>query len=299
MRRPCVRFRAAPSSDHGGFALLTTLLLLALLIAVVGQLAATTAMSAAAAKRRHASLAHELAVDSVLAVLPDRLTAESPLVAQLDIAGRASMQLDLDGVVAVCTITDDATKLDPNRWPRPDQGVVLARKLRALGDRRGLPGRVEIKPVSVDSPDKPGRPYHGFDQLVADADPMSLMPWGAQEGESPTWSDVVTLWGDGRIALRRADPEILDIVLEDIRPGLGRALLADRPRRRDVDFVQTALIRVDAELRQRVAERITFDARRYALAITTIVGGDRRHWYVVAGVEKGRLTVLQRSQVTW
>ncbi len=95
------------------------------------------------------------------------------------------------------------------------------------------------------------------------------------------------------------DEAVLEAVLEDIRPGLAKKMLAARPADRSVNFLPTALTSVDAEIRQRVASRLTFDAHHYALRIDTTIDADRRRWYVVAQIHKGRVNVLHRAPITW
>ena len=71
-----------------------------------------------------------------------------------------------------------------------------------------------------------------------------------------------------------------------------------RPTDRSVNFLPTALTSVDAEIRQRVASRLTFDAHHYALRIDTTIDADRRRWYVVAQIHNGRVNVLHRAPIT-
>ena len=59
------------------------------------------------------------------------------------------------------------------------------------------------------------------------------------------------------------------------------------------------LLAVDAEIRGRVAARLTFDAERYAVEIKTSIHADRRRWYVVAHIHAGEIDVWHRSRLTW
>lgn len=296
-----------PTHRRGGFALLMSMLLITLLLAVTAELVSVTSVEAISSARRNRTCAHELAVDSALLVLAEQLSAEntqgSPLIRQLDQAGVACMSFPIGPVAVRCTLRDDAAKLSPLPFQRPDQQQKLTRKLTTLAGRRALPPvKVALKPVVRDSSSPAGPVYHWYDQVLSDVQPGAVFRWneGADiKGQMPVWSDVLTFWGDGRIDLRRVDADVLEATLEDIRPGLGRLMLAARPADRSLSFLQSALARVHAEIRQQVAARVTYNTRRYAIRMDTAVDADLRRWYVVATIAGGELSVLHRSQVTW
>lgn len=298
-----INYRAAWRKPS--FALLTTLLLLTLLIATTAELAFVTAVESLGVSRRSNRLSHTLAVDGALLLLAERLTdgptAHSDLIAALDRAGAAEAAFSVGSVAVRCTIRDDADKLNPILWQRDDQQSTLVRKLQSVQSGLGLPrARFQLRPMLAESADHPGPRYHWFDQLLFAESAEGFFRWDEENSErSAVWSDVLTFWGDGRVALRRASPAVLEAALEDLRPGLGRILLAARGKEPGVDFMPAALTRVDAELRPQVAARVTFDAQRYALRLDTTLGGDRRRWYVVAEVRDHALNVLHRSRVTW
>ena len=298
------RGRGDSVDTEPAFALVTALLLIVLLVSVGAELALVTSTEAVAAGRRHHTLAHQLAVDSALLVLAERLDPANPasvdVIQSLDRFGEARQALQFGEVQVTCTLRDDATKFNPSFFQRPDEAFSLTRKLEMLGTQLRLPpARVELKPLLVEPSDTPGLRYMWYDQLLGDVTPGALFNLADAPAQRSAWSDTVTFWGDGRIDLRRADAQILEVALEDIRPGLGGKLLATRPADPTLNFMRTALISVDAEIRQRVAARLTFDAKRYALRIDTAVAADRRRWYVVACMDGGECEVLHRSQLRW
>ncbi len=282
---------------------MATMLLIALLIAVGAELTLLTATQAVSLTRHHRTPAHELALDSALLVLAEKLRAspEAPtaMIDQLDRTGRADTTFQVGEVTVVCTVRDDAARFNPRPLQRPDQQHKLERALTMLGPRRALPTvKVSLRPVVTKSSASSEAVYHWFDQLLTDVEPGALFRWDEQIDRS-VWSDVITFWGDGRIDLRRVDEAVLEAALSDIRPGLARILLAARGADRSIDVRAKAMIGVPGEIRNRVAERITFDARRYALRIDTVVHADRRRWYVVANIIDGEIQVHHRSQLTW
>ncbi|MCC7291866.1 MAG: hypothetical protein IT449_07385 [Phycisphaerales bacterium] len=273
-----------------GVALLMTLLVVVLLIAVVSRLTTATATQALIESRRRQTLQHELALDSLLLVMREWFNPEAveSVVRELDRQAFADRELDLGSVGLRVRICDDAAKLNPNVF---SEVHALKRKLTLLAARLGLDPSV-IDPVPL----KTGRqPYRTFGQVLSGKTPVFTPPDAVT---SLAWSDVLTLWGDGRIAVRRVDDMVLDVVLDDLKPGLGRELLKHRPADRRKDFLEAALAEVDSDLRDKVRQRVVFDAQRYALDIETAIGGDQRRWYLV--VHGGDdLTVLHRRAQTW
>jgi type II secretory pathway component PulK len=289
-----------------GFALVATLLLLTLLIAVAVQLATVASVESVSSARRHRTLIHELAVDSAVVLLSERLSTANDesqrWVRDLDQFGFTLTNFAVGPATVQCVLRDDAAKFNPILFQRADQQNVLTRKLALLAERKALPvARVALQPLIVD-PSQGGARYRWYDQLLAGVEPGTFFRWPenpTEHNSSPVWSDGVTFWGDGRVDLRRADENVLEAALEDIRPGLAKVLLSARPTDRSVNFLQTALVGVPAEIRTAVANRITFDARRYAVRMETAVEADRRQWYVVLQVDADSCNVLHRSQLTW
>lgn len=297
----------AISVNRRGFALVTTLLLITLLIAVSAQLATQSCVESASAARRHRTLLHELALDSAVLRIGERLAVPDPealgWIRALDQAGSASIDWKAGDVGVCCTLGDDAAKFNPVLFQRPDQASLLTRKLNLLAERKSLNGAsVSLRPL-LGAPNS-GRGenlYRWFDQLLTEVEPDALFRWSkmGSDASTPVWSDLVTCWGDGRVDLQRVDVDVLEAVLEDIRPGLARTMLKARPSDRSVNFLQTAMIDVPAEVRPTVMNRIGFDVRRYSLRVQTAVEADRREWYVVLQMDGRTSRVLHRSQLTW
>lgn len=302
-----VAHRCGTHRRDSAFALLATVLLITFLTAIVAQLVTVTATESVIVAHRARTIEHDLAVDSAVLLLADILTEteghRSSLIEQLDRTGRASIAFDIGSVQVRCVLRDDAARFNPLLFQRPDQQMRLERKLGTLASRRSLPhATVNLKPVRTGEQLESGPLYLWYDQILSKVEPGSLFHWheGTEtDASDPVWSDAVTFWGEGRIDLRRVDAEVLEVALDDIRPGLARILLATRPADPSVNFTQSAMVGIDAEIRGRVAGRITHDARRYAINIETSIGGDRRRWYVVARISNDDATVYHRSRLTW
>ncbi len=289
---------------RSSFALVSTLLLLTMLIAISTQLTTTVSIEAVVAGRRANDVAHELAVEGSLLVLADRLgeTKNNQLIAELDRTGRAQFEYSAGSILVKCVIRDDGVKFNPLRFSAPSDRSRLERKLELLATRAHLPDvKVELQPIlSETKADKSTSLYRWFDQLFGEVEPGELFRINEDEfSQSAAWSDAVTFWGDGRVDLRRASPDVLEAALEDIRPGLAKSIIAKRKQPPAINVLEQALVDVDAEIRQEVASRLTYDARRYAVSVETRVGADRRRWYVVVTINDKQTVLHHRSQILW
>ena len=274
-----------------------TMLLLTLLIAIVAQLTTATSVEAAILHRRAQRLAHELAVDSALILIADRLQESPQLEQALDRQGSAEMSFTVGSISVAAFIQDDGSKLSLLPWSLESDGAKLTHKLAMLGGSFSLSTpRIELRPLEVGTTRL--QRYRWFDQLFTDAQPGQFIRLDDHR-ENKVWSDAVTFWGDGRIDLRRVSAQVLEVALEDIQPGLASRILAARPKGLADNALDVALTPVHAELRQQVASRLAYNLHRYSLELTTSAHADRKRWYIVATIQKGRCDVLHRSQVTW
>jgi hypothetical protein len=209
-------------------------------------------------------------------------------------------------------IQDDAAKFDPAAFPEKDQQDLLGRKLRRLMQAERLPSvAFDFRPMAspVRRPAPAIRPsaqpkvYLWFDQLFTPAGPHEVFRWSEEALEpssrDPVWSDRVTLWGDGRVDVRRAPQAVLEAMLDDLNVGLAADIVAARSASRNPDVVQQALAGLGQSVRAQASGRIAYGLNRYALTIHTSIGRDRRRWYVVATCSQARAAVHHRSPITW
>lgn len=288
------------ASHRRSIALLMTLMLVAFL-ATLGAGLATTASVESIRSARHANdLQHELAVDSAL-----RWFAKAEDKIKTDSTKSSSRNRWFDLVVGDCTVhcrvAYDAAKLDVTAYAGKGQTVMLERKLRDLGRRMDLPDvKVDARPIHK-SWRKRERlaSYVWFDQLFVDPEVgayfNTIYP-EASESEPVSWSDVVTLWGDGRVDVRYAPDDVLRVVLSDVDRSAAEQIIAARaegdenPMPRDLD----------GSIDKQVRDRLTTNSNRYALTLETAIDADRRSWYVVAEVGGTRIRKIHyRGQVRW
>lgn len=280
-----------------GYALLWALLLVVLLASTTTQLVTSSAVEAVRASRQANTLAHELAVDSLLALLAVRISQDDRISRDLDRWGFSTVELNLSACHVSCRVTDDGAKLDVSAFADGPHHRDLQRKLVSLARRFGLEtAGIALRPVTDEvDPDK--RRYLWFDQLFADDARHELFrPDGQQE--QVVWSDLITCFGSGLVDIRRARTGVLAVLFDDLDRALPRRIAALR-RKPGPDVIQRILQQVDPDRRDAARARIGWDLHRYALEIDTVIRGDRRRWYVVATLNNDTAEVHYRGQIRW
>ncbi|MBN1510669.1 MAG: hypothetical protein JXB13_01520 [Phycisphaerae bacterium] len=287
---------------RSGVALVMTLLLVVLAAAVSARLVATAGIEAVRTHRSVNTLQHGLAVDSAIRVAAVHLDRRSPERGPDGLLEADPVTFTLGECVVWCRIADDGGKFNVAAFATPEQDRTLASNLRRLQRSLSLPAaRVDLRPSEA-GPDEPAVPrYVWFDQVLADRSPDGVFRDPADASEDTlAWSDVVTFFGDGRVDVRRARPEVLRAVLADVGPQAADAILAARHHATESATLAELLQKVGPEDRERVQSRIALDLQRYALTIETRIGSDCRRWYVVATLAHGRVQhVNYRGQIVW
>lgn len=293
---------SAFSPSRRGVVLLLTLLLLAILAAAAAELALLSSIDATTSFREGNDLQHRLAVDSVLEWMAAESAEDDRLNRELDRTGSVQRSWQLGDCHILCRIADDGAKLDVRALP---DERTLSRRLRACMTQVDLP-RCRIRPRPAEDASGNEADYLWFDQLFDELPAAALfgagtVTAGPPGAEGPVWSDVVTVFGQGRIDLRRTPAEVLEIALGDIDRGLGRKLCAARDRLSGSESspLAAALATLDGSVRQQAAARLAYDLHRYALTIETAIGADRRRWFVVATIVEGKHSVHYRGAIRW
>ncbi|HNO77030.1 MAG TPA: hypothetical protein PKN33_03135 [Phycisphaerae bacterium] len=295
-----------------GLALIVTLLLIVMLIAAASRMATTAASTSIRNRSRANTLQHELAVDSILRVAADQLQNKGTALSDLRRNGFVLLEDRFGECLVRCRIGSDAGKLNANAFGRDEDRPTLRRKLIRLGQRLDLPDvRVQLRPVRKrDIENATGQrinlpAYITYDQLFGrrTVDGVFRLDqsdrWGEQVNK-PAWSDVVTLYGDGRVDLRYVKAEVLRGLLDDIAPGAFRQLIDCREQHGANPNLSKALAKCPADKRDAIRKRLGLDIARYAFTIETAIDNDRRRWYVVAGAQDGKIAgVLYRGRITW
>lgn len=260
-------------SRRSGMVLVLVLLSLALAAAFILPLVLASSTQAVLVWHRSDRLRHDLAVDSVIAAIPDLVT-QAGVRRDLDRSNRVVIDNVIGPVRVQAVLQDDSVKL-----PIPMLGRLLRREalpaaLRELAMTLPLP-MLRVRAV----PSPPGSLWTGcLEDLFVDPTDDAL--YGSLN-EDTTWCQYVTPVGE-TLSLPRAAEEVVEAALLDLERGLGRRLA-----RLQRQYPQRSLAElcVDLELsepqRREVMQRFGGGQSRYSLLIHTSIGNDRRAKYVI------------------
>lgn len=292
------------SGSRRAMALILTVLVITILLVTAAQLATLSSTRALVVERRTNSLQHQLAVDSTIELVANLLARDKVLPQKLDRDKQVEVPLQLGQCKICVTVQDDGAKFNVLPFTDERSAPLLRRKLQDLERQMRLPkAEIDPRPVLISkatgqAPD--GRQllpasYLTFDQLFKGIPAPAVFRWDPPEHHSPkapVWSDYVSLFGDGRLDLKRADPRLAELAVRDLQAGWS-------PSNSKATTLDETVGGLDATVRPAVAARLGYGLDRYALTIQTAVGTDVRRWYVVATMKQGAAKVLHRQQITW
>lgn len=258
--------------------LLLVLYSLALAVALtlpLATLGATAAMSSAFASN---SLRHRLAAESLVALMPELLAGHDDLVLGLDRANRAEIAITVGSVEVQAVIQDDSAKL-PLAALRDSRAAHAVRTaMSILGTQLVLPDLIlRDDPASI----------FCLDDLFVEPSDSGLFGNGKH---TRCWSNFVTPLGEG-VNVFRADSRVLEALLYDIRPGLGRRIELARTKGQPLTAILSDLELSQSQLAI-AQQRLISDARRYSVLIRTSLGSDVRRRYVICTVDSPPAIVL-------
>lgn len=286
-RSPRPRRGSAKCCRTGGFALLATLLALVVLATLASQLAMVTATEGMIAEVQARNLAHALAVDSAVQLTALKLRQDDPRFQRdLERDRFAVIEFTVGPTAVHVILQNDQAKWDVSGYRKPEQMPGLFEKLRLLARKKSLPAPKEFpRPILYEDQPDGGRSFACLEQLLP-AVPAAAI-YHLQTGAiprnlldvAPGWSDYLTVFGNGSTDATRMDPELLEIVLGEARPGQGSSSQVSEST---------------------PAPRFAGSTGRHALTIRTRIGSDVRDWYVVAAFDGQRSPEIGfRGAVTW
>jgi type II secretory pathway component PulK len=315
--------RAHPQS---GFALVMSLVLVMLagvLLSRVAWRSASTALDAAEAaeelKVRWAVIGLRAAVlprvESILdqaerGEQPDDAESTSearylnPPVAELRIVCR------LSGIEHELVLTDEQAKLNVNvllkERGRADTQLFVDRWLNQQDRAGGALPRIRLRPLPVDDNQDAALALSigSFGQIAREIGPEQ---WVGSD-ESPGLSRALTLWGDGKLNLRRASASAIEA---RCKPTLGlstvRALLTARksdPYRKLSDLLEN-LSKVNQDEKSKIARLLTDESSCHGLWIVTRAATRRGHMLCIgvgdgpASGSPGGTSMHERYDYVW
>ncbi|MFP4145634.1 MAG: hypothetical protein ACLFV3_10870 [Phycisphaeraceae bacterium] len=269
-----------------GFVLLMTLVLLALVAVVLVDVSRRSVRRAVESAQAVEDLQFRWAAASVrTAVLPraslilEEIAAASPLDAS---PGSARLEIDMSGEPVAIYLSDEQGKANLNDVYRRSGPDAARRAARELHGRPRAELRIELAPdPRADQPREPAK----READTAEAEPSKeelppppLQPFGSWAQVYPA-ADVellldqpakaMTLWGDGRINLRTADPLALRVALGPIMGADNVRRLVDArealPNQAPPSWL--AACQVDDDVRGRVQEQTVRESTCFGVAV--------------------------------
>lgn len=260
------------------FALLLTLVLLALAGTVLATVTRRIYAEVEQAHHAQAELQRRWA-SATLAPLVDRadevLTADGAASAPglIGVRRPASREIKttLGGLAVSLTFADEQAKLPVHHLVAEHGPDETTRRLRGL-----LPGelatRVWLRPIDTFTARLNGLPlppqtpaFHAFSQVMTAA---VNTPDRLDGEDARLLAGSVTLWGGGKLNLRRVDPQTLQAALSpdlDLAQARQLTMLATDPASLDETLRRLAL---SDRVRQRVRSRLTTQSEVHSLWIT-------------------------------
>jgi hypothetical protein len=259
--------------------LLLVLVSLALTAALVAPLALFSGTAELESGRAAATLRHRLAVDSLVALLPQILAGEPRLGRELDAGNGAPLALSVGDVQVTALLQDDTAKLPLPALAERGGRPAISRALGTLQACLLLPP-LETEPAGETSH---ASAWTGcLEDLFAAPTDRALY---GRVGGAAAWTRYITPLGR-EIQAYRADAAVLEAALADLQPGLGDKLARARSAQAKPD-IQALLASLDLPeaLRRAAAQRLTIQTTRYSLLVRTELPGDIRQHYLICSAD--------------
>ena len=261
--------------------LVIVLVCLALASALVSPVVVLSGLDALESVRRANGQQHELAVDSVILLLPSVLAENPQLALDLDRENAATLTLQVGEVIVVALIQDDTAKLPVSLVSEADDVQRTREALAAL--QAGLP-LANLAPgarlrESARVGQQSGLRWTGCLDDLFDA-PVDAALYGRPDSPA-TWARYITPIGRS-VNLQRACAVVLEGTLADLRPGLGLRLAELRARfPKATPDELLAMEELPDSVRREATRRVTADARRLSLLVRTRIDNDVRQRYLI------------------
>lgn len=217
-------------------------------------------------------------------------------------------RFELAGIDYELVLTDEQAKLNVNallaRADRAETQAVVSSLLAGISVQPGPPPTVRLRTLAGREQALEQRGLRlkagGYGQVFEDASPQRLLGDGRGSG----LASRITLWGDGRVNLRRAPAVVVRQACRGkLAPGIVRALLEARRADpyRDLDAMLSesdVLAEIDRETRAEIADHVT--TRSTCHGMWLIARGEQRSWHTLAvGVRGAEPDSMQRREFIW
>ncbi len=296
---------------RSGFVLLMTLVLVLLAGVSLAGVARRSALGAVETRTGVEALQRRWAITSLHATLAGRAEAlldEAEQRAHRSVAherrpiASGRVVFELAGHAYELVVTDEQSKLNVNQLVA-SEGRAAAQEAvgRLVGAGRAPDSKVKVSlrqrsssvAGSVDGSTLPA--VVGYGQLFEAVPPDALIGDGAGSGLAAG----VTLWGDGRVNVRRASDEVIRrACTKPLGPVVVAKLIAARNEnpKRDLADLLKGISGLDRALRVKIDRHVTDRSRCHGLWV--IARDGQRAWHSLLIVE-GEPNDLQEHRYTW
>lgn len=277
-----------PRPNARGFVLLMTLLLLALAAVVLLGITRRSLEHATLANLAQQNFQRDWGRRSIegatlhrAAAILDHVAKTEPEVA---IIPRLTGEIHLGNWQFAYALSDEQAKLNLNVWLLDQRSALVNHLVAAAVNEADIETTVRVRPQKPSRAEEDhviaGRPIGSFAQVLSPASAHAVLGLPQRGGIQwrPGVADKLTLWGDGRLALRRANSATVRAVLApSINDQLIQNLLDAREQNPDAPF-ETVLARIQLTDGQRelFETRLTLNSRVFSLAIHATTGSRQR-----------------------
>lgn len=253
--------------------LVVVLVSLALCAALIAPLALQTGVRAAIVADDVNGLRHDLAVDSVVAVLPQMLESNRDWQRELDRSNQVRFTVPIGEVEVAVLLQDDTAKLPLASYFEEQRLNDLQLAMNAVVANSALP-RLRLRTLDA----KVFRWARCVEDLFDNPTDADL--YGRLDQRTGWMSSISPI---GRAAhIVRSSDVVIETIGNEIRPDLGRKLLTLRKSTGPdlLDRINTELELTDVQ-RRSLFQRITLQTERYSLLVRTTLEEDSRQHFLI------------------
>jgi hypothetical protein len=277
---------------HSGFALLLTLFLIVMVGIALTGLARRSMLGALEAQDATEELQRRWALTSLRAATLSRVPillehGEQTRSTRQRVVSLPELHLTcrLSGTDYDLVLTDEQAKLNVDRFFRQTNSTNAQNAIKRLLPRStesSASVNVHLRPQARQGDGQSLPALGAFGQLFDQASPHDLLGTTQQPG----LSSQITCWGDGRINIRRAAPEVIQLVCDQI---LTRDQITKLIRRRDDDPSQKlpalldGLSSLDEKTKSQLSTLFTDETTCFGLWI--VARGTQRSWFTFVAAE--------------
>ena len=256
-----------------------TLFALTLAAALIAPLAQWSGLAALRAHDELVDIQHDLAVESVVALLPVLLSEQRGITESLDRDNAANIEFQLGQASVRVLLQDESAKFPLRLVAMQSDGQPNPDPINQLQMAFALPGLPRRASKSAFEDQRLGVRIGSIEDVFEECGDPALY---GDPDQQRVWSRYLTAHAV-RIHARRAVVPVLEAALADLEPGLGTRIaqrLQSNGNRRQLEEV-IAELGLDAKRAEEVQGRLTSEPLTYSALIRTTIHARSRQSYVL------------------